>query len=182
MEEFLQRLKLIDHFTLELEVEKPVFVERMRQVVDPGNTSMLTASFDVFRSGNKEYKGDVDDNGFQIRRRRRFFDTNRNFALAKGTIRQKDNYLIVDTQVSSFSTFFLIFYIFLLVIYAIVIVSLFLTEESSQAMMISIPAILLHASFMIVIPYFVLRRSTQRMKYDLTRELHFIASSNQRPG
>ena len=50
MNEFLKKLKLIDHFTVELEVERYLFVDRLMSVVDPGDTGTLFSSFEGFGS------------------------------------------------------------------------------------------------------------------------------------
>jgi len=180
MKEFLRKVKLSDQFTVELEIERSVFVRRFMEMVEPGGTSRLTPSFEMFSSSKKEYRGSVSDYGFTIRRRRRLFDSIWNMAVAKGKWRQRDNHLVIDTEVSSFSNFFIVFYGLVLVIYAIVFSTVLFTETPNETFPFFIfPFLFLHAAFMLGIPYMMMRRSTQRMKYDLTRELHYIAANKK---
>ena len=68
---------------------------------------------------------------------------------------------------------------FLIVIYGIGFISLLFAgigEDGGEMMtLIGLPFLLLHAAFMFGIPYLVMRNSTKRMKYDLTREFHYLA-------
>ena len=110
MDEFLRKLRLKDNFAIELEVEKYFFVDRLTSVVDPGNTGILFSAFEGLSSSKKEYKGKVSDHGFEIRRRKRLFDMNMGSAIAKGQWRQKDDQLIIETEINSFNNFFIFFY------------------------------------------------------------------------
>jgi len=181
MTEFLRRIKLLDDFTVELEVERHVFVDRLMSIVDPGGTGTVLTSFEVFSSSRKEYKGKVGNDGFEIRRRKKMFDTNMSLAIAKGKWRQRENHLIVETEVNSFNNFFIFFYVVLIVIYGFAFMAMLLsengTDESNMGIAMGIPFLLVHAAFMFGIPYFLMRRSTNRMKYDLTREFHYLAAT-----
>jgi hypothetical protein len=179
MNEFLKKLKLIDHFTVELEVERYFFVDRLMSVVDRGDTGTLFSSFEGFSSSKKEYKGKVGDSGFEIRRRKRLFDMNMGAAIAKGKWRQRDNHLIIETEINSFNNFFIFFYGILIIIYGIGIISFLFAgsgeDGGNMFALIGLPFLLIHAAFMFGIPYMVMRNSTNRMKYDLTREFHYLA-------
>jgi len=175
MKEFLKKINLVDHFTIELNISKNEFFAALKEQVDEGSTSMMSVAFDVFSSGKNEYKGHVGFDDFKIRRRRRFFDTNMNFALATGTFRQKENTLIIETEINGFSGIMIPFYIFLIIFYAVFIVSFsydFNTDENAPGFVL--PFILIHAVFMFGLPYFIMRRSTRRMKHELEREFYFI--------
>jgi hypothetical protein len=41
MDEFLRKITLLDHFTIELDVERHVFVDRLASIVDPGCTGVI---------------------------------------------------------------------------------------------------------------------------------------------
>ena len=179
MNEFLKKLKLIDHFTVELEVERHLFVDRLMSVVDPGGTGTLFSAFEGLSSSNKEYKGKVSDNGFEIRRRKRLFEMNMGSAIAKGKWRQKDDQLIIETEINSFNNFFILFFVILIFIYGFGIIAALFAENAEGGnqlvTLIGIPFLLLHAAFMFGVPYMVMRNSTKRTKYDLTREFHYLA-------
>jgi hypothetical protein len=181
MDEFLRKIELLDNFTVELEVDRNVFVDRLMSIVDPGSTETIFTLFEGFGSNGMEYKGKVDNEGFEIRRRKKLFDSNINLAIAKGKWRQREDHLIVNTEVKSFNNFFIFFIIMAIVFYGFAFVAIFLsengTEESSLWMAISIPFLFVHAAFMLGIPSFIMRRSINRMKYDLTREFHYLAAT-----
>jgi hypothetical protein len=186
MDEFLKKIKLKDHFTVELEVERHLFVDRLMSVVDPGDTGTLFSAFEGLSSSKKEYKGKVSDNGFEIRKRKKLFDMNMIPAIAKGQWRQRDNHLIIDTEVSSFSNFYILFFVVLIVLYGVFFMGLLFSEDggdrNNMTKAIGLPFLLLHAAFMFGLPYMFMRNSTKRMKYDLTREFHYLAVAKQVSG
>lgn len=178
MKELLRRLKLIDHLTTEIEIQKNDFVTRFKENVDKGSTGFMAGTFDVFSSSKNEYKGYVGSESFKIKRRGRFFDVSSNLAVAKGTYRQKDNTLIIDTEINGFTGMMIPFYIFAIICYAIFItVFIFADNIEGNGAGFAIPFILIHASFMLGIPYLMMRRSTSRMKHELERELYYMTKS-----
>jgi hypothetical protein len=174
MKEFLKRLKLVSHFTLEIETEKSVFVGKLKANVDEGNTSVLFSIWEKFGSSKNEYKGTVEDGSFKIRRRRKLFDMNMNLAVVSGSYRQRDHILFIEAEVNGFHGVFIPFYIFLPIFYLVAIAAFLLSENASQ-MWFVLPFMLLHAVFMMGIPYFVMRRSVNRMKYEVERDFYFLA-------
>ena len=87
MKEFLKKIKLIDHFTTEVPLERSQFVSRFEKQVDYGDLDMFSDMFEVFSSSKNEYKGHVNNEGFKIKRRRKLFDMNS--AVASGEFRTK---------------------------------------------------------------------------------------------
>lgn len=177
MKEILKKLKLIGHQTTELEVSKNEFVSRFQQHVDQGSTSTLSSMFEAFSSGKNEYKGYVSSNGFRIRRKRKLFDMNMNFALATGEFRAKNNLLVITTEVNGFHGMMIPFYIFITIFYLIFILGFSFTafpEEGNGPMALAIPFVLVHAAFMYGMPYFIMRRSVSRMKHELEREFFYM--------
>ena len=166
------QLKLVDFFTTEIEIEKSDFVKRFKENVDAGGTGIMFSSFEIFSSGKNEFKGSVNHDGFKIRRRKKLFDMNMNMAVAEGIYRQKDNLLVIETEINSFHNFFILFYIFGIIFYVGMITTIFLGEDS-MPLFVS-PFILFHAVLMFGIPYYAMRRSTQRMKYELEREFFYM--------
>lgn len=172
MKEFLKRLKLIDYLTLTLPTEKTEFVNRLSEITDFGSSGMFSDAFDVFSSSKNEFKGQVDLNGFKLKRRRRFFDSNMNFTTANGTFKESNNQLTIETELNGFNNFFYIFYGFLILFYSIFIFSLLVNDNNIG--FIAIPFLLLHGAFMFALPYFIIRRSVKRLKYDLEREFFYL--------
>lgn len=172
MKEFLKRLKLIDSMTTNLQTSKIEFVNRLNEITDKGGIGIMSDTFDVFSSSKNEFKGQVDFENFKIKRRRRFFDTNMNFAVAKGTFIENNGLLIVETEINGFNNFFIVFYVLLIIFYSIFIFAL--SCDNINESFIAIPFLLLHGAFMFAIPYLVMRRSVKRLKYELEREFFYL--------
>ncbi len=177
MKEYLKKLKLVDQLTTEIEIERNQFVGRFKEHVDQGDTSIFSDIFDVFSSSKNEYKGNVNHAGFKIKRRRRFFDMNMGLAIATGKFHEKENTLVISTEINSFHGIMIPFYIFIAIFYLIFIFGfsfVAFTGESNGEVAFAIPFLLFHAAFMFGIPYFMMRRSTSRMKRELEREFFYM--------
>jgi pilus assembly protein TadC len=175
MKEFLIRLKLIEHLTSRLDISKISFVNRLSEITDRGDTGLLSDTFDVFSSSKNEFKGEVTFENFKIKRRRKFFNTNMSYAVANGTFLEHEGKLIVETEISGLTNYLIFFYGFLIVIYSIFILSFLLTGNKEG--FFALPFILLHAAFMFLVPYFLIRRSVKRLKYDLEREFFYLTKN-----
>lgn len=180
MKEFLKKLKLVDHLSTEIEIDQRQFVERLKEHVDHGNIGGFSTMFEAFSSGKNEYKGLVNFDGFKIKRKRRLFDANMGMAVATGNFQQKNQNLIISTEINGFSGLMIPFYIVITIFYLIFIAVLTLasfSEEADSTFAFAIPFILLHASFMFGIPYLMMRRSTTRMKHELEREFFYMTKN-----
>jgi len=171
MKAFLKKLNIIDNLQTELEIQKIDFVGTLRKHVDEDSTGIFSDMSDAFSSSKNEYKGAVTMNGFKIKRRRKFFDMNMNMAVAKGTYTQHGDKLIIDTEINGFHNMMIPFYIFCIIIYAVFIVGFMFGEG---APLFALPFLLIHGAFMMGIPYFIMRRSTKRLKYELEREFFYF--------
>lgn len=168
MKNILKRLKLYDNQTTTLPISRLEFVNRLNELVEEGSTSMVSDSFDAFDRSNKEFKGSIFEDSFKIKKRHKLFDFNLNSAVAFGTFVEKDNQLIIETKIRGVNAFFMIFYLLLLVVFPISMVSILRSE--SQDVQTSIILVLLQFVFMFGIPYLLLRMSTQRLKRDLEKQ------------
>ena len=101
--------------TTEVEIKQDVFFANFRSIVDEGSVSIFSSPFEVFSSSGNEYKGEVSYDRFKIRRKRKFYDTNMNFAVAKGSLRQEREKLIIETEINGFSEAMIPFYLFVLI-------------------------------------------------------------------
>ena len=172
MNDFLKRLKLIDYLTTTLQTDKTDFVNRLNKITDKGSTGMMSDTFDIFSSSNNEFKGYITPNNFKIKRRRRFFDTNMNSAIAYGTFSENNGQLTINTEINGFNNFFIFYYAFLIIFYSIFIFGFLIGQDGEG--LIAIPFILLHGTFMFCIPFFLMRRSVKRLKYELEREFFYL--------
>lgn len=174
-ESVLKRLKLVDHLVTEVAIDKKDFVERLKANVDAGSTSQFFASLEMFSSSKNEYKGLVTDEHFKIRRRRRLFDVRMSVAVAEGTFKARENLLVIESTIRGFNGIFIPFIVFALIFYLLFIVTFIFTDSPGIFRWLIIPLVMIHAFFMIGFPYFIMRRSISRMKYELERDFHYMA-------
>lgn len=176
MTNLLQKLKLIETIQFQLNTSKEEFIKSFKNNVDESDLGFSDSFFEALTSSKNEYKGTIDRHSFKIRRRRKFFDTNRNmFALAQGEFSEKESQLDLKIEIIGFHKSMKFFYGFILVFYVIFLLGFifsFSTNEDSIPLIV-LPFLLLHAVFMMGIPYFLMRRSVQNMKYELERDFHF---------
>jgi hypothetical protein len=182
VKDFLRKLKLIEDQTTILDTSKNEFVPKFKRSVDESDLGFFSDSFDVFSSSSNEYKGHVDFNGFKIKRRRRFFDTNMNWAVAKGEFINQNEKLIIKTEINGFSRILIPFIVFLLIFYLLFLGGFSYTlvrEGDAGESFVFLLFVIIHAAFMFGIPYIVMRRSTSRMKRELEREFYYIMQKSE---
>ncbi|SDK73500.1 hypothetical protein SAMN05421823_103413 [Catalinimonas alkaloidigena] len=173
---FLKKLGLVDSFSTKVAISQKEFVARLRKHVDEGNTSAFSGAFDVLSSSKNEYKGHVGRSEFKIKRRKRLFEVGMS-ALAKGTFRQSGEYVVIETEVDGFKRMMIPFYVIGFIMYSVFIFSmLFMDDGNGPGSFVFLPFILFHASLMFGMPYLMMRRSVKKMKYELEREFHYMAS------
>ena len=174
----LERLRLVDHLTTEIPIEKKDFVDRLTRNVDQGDIGTFLSAFEQFSSSKNEYKGTVTFDSFKIRRRRRLFDMNMNLAVAEGSFRQKENILVVEATITGFRRIFIPFLFFIAFFYVAFIISFIIsfTVSDTPGYMgwFLMPFIFIHAAMMLGIPYYMMRRGVSRMKYELERDFYYI--------
>jgi hypothetical protein len=176
MKEFLKRIKLIDYLTVNLELSKKDFVERLSSIVDEGEAEVFSNSLNIFSSSKNEFIGQVNSDGFKLKRRKRFFDININWAIAKGTLSENGGQLIINAEILGFANSMIFFYVFIIVVYSIGFISLFNSDEKNK-LIISL-FLLIHGVFMFSIPHLILRGSVKKLKYELEREFFFLTKNN----
>lgn len=169
---FLEKIKLIDYLNTELKIGKQQFVERLSSVVDEGSIGVFSNPFEAFSSSENEFKGHVTYDGFRIRRRRKFFDASMNIAIATGNFVEQDGSLKIKTVINGSTKVFIPFYIILIIFYSIFFVAISISKDNDSSW--AIPFLLLHASFMFGIPYFMMRRGVKRLKREIEREFFYL--------
>lgn len=175
MKAFLKKIRLVDNFTVKIETQKKDFVPKFQAHVDEGKTTGLFSNvFDILSSSENEFKGQVGYDYFEIKRKRKLFDSKASFAKALGTYRQDGEHLVIKTEVNGFSNMMIPFYVFVLIFY-IFFITMFFQGGGIGGNGIAIPFVLLHGLLMFGMPYFMMRRSTKRMKAALEREFYYIA-------
>jgi hypothetical protein len=171
MTEFLKKLKLIQPFSLSLNVTKQKFVSELSKITEPSELRVFSGYFEIFNSNNKEFKGKVSSSGFKIRRKFKMFDAKNTAAIAEGNYNEKEDRLIIEGTINGFHNFFYIYYGFLIIFYSIFIINTIMNDDIT---IFIFPFISLHGLAMFIIPYFVIRRSVNRLKYELEREFFYL--------
>jgi hypothetical protein len=175
MNDYLKKINLAQEINIELQISKSDFTKKFRENVDESNLGF--EPFEVFTSSKNEYKGNIENNRFELKKRRKLFDTNYSFAKATGIFVQETDKLIIKTLISGFQKKMLFFVGFLVFFYAIFLSSIFLADDNAPKFFI-LPFLLFHAALMLGIPYFMMRRSVKRMIYDLERDFHYWVTKN----
>ena len=175
MDTILRKLKLIENFNTELEIEKGEFIEKLRLQVDPSGLGLFSNLEDLFSSSKNDFKGYVGRDYFEIKKKKRFFDMNNNFSIVKGTCTQNGNKLIVNAEIKGFNKALIPFLIIIPIFYLLIItIFLILYIVDNDVPLFILPFILFHGLFMIGIPYFIYRRSVKNMAKELEKEFFYL--------
>lgn len=176
MDDLLQKLKLTQQVDFILDTNKETFIQCFKKNVDDSDLSFSDSLFEAFKGSKNEYKGNITRHSFQLRRRQKLFDSNKKmFALVYGEFFEKESQLIINTKITGFHKSMKFMYAFILTIYVIFLIgfALSFSKSSDPIPLFALPFLLLHAALMLGIPYLLMRRSVQRMKYELQRDFHF---------
>ena len=168
MRKFLERVGIIDHLVIDLDIEKNEFFRKLRNHVEIG--SVKSSFLEPFEKSNQSFKGEVWQSGFKIRRKRRFFDTNYSNAIVTGDVSQKNEKTQVNLEINGFNKvvyFFLGFLLFFFLIFVLMI-------GFDNFPLLILPLILLQGLFMLGIIFFVMRSQTSKLKRDMEKELYYI--------
>lgn len=172
MKDLLRKLKLVDNLTTDLEMSRAQFVENMSSITDSGSIGMFSDIFEPFSFSKNELKGQINFDGFKIKRRRRFFDNNLNMAIANGTINERNGHLTIEAEINGFNNFYYLIYMLLLVCYSIFIFGVIKSDSKNEFFAILI--FLLFGALMFSIPCLLMIRSVKSLKSKLEREFFFL--------
>ncbi len=174
MKDFLVTLKLVQFLQIELEVDKADFVKILKSNVDLGSTSRMFSGFEAFSSSKNEFKGNVSAIGFELRKRRRFFDMNgAAMAVAKGKFTQRGEKLIIDCEVNGYHWFMGVILGVLILFYVFMGIGIMAAGDGLDTFF-AVPFIIVHGLFMMGIPYFIMRMGVRKTHRELERELYFM--------
>ena len=182
MENFLRNIKLIDEFSMTLPISKSDFVSGLRSHVDEGTIDgLFDGAFEGLSSSENLFKGLVDHNGFKIRKRRRFLERKFSFTKAIGNFREQGNALIVNTKLVAWSNFMILYYVLVTGFYVFFIGMFFntLASDGQEFDLFFIGFLIVHALFMYILPYVMMKRSLTSIKKDVEREFHYIVSKSK---
>jgi hypothetical protein len=176
MDKLLEKYKLIDYHTTELEIDKMEFVKRLRKAVDEGSTGAIGNPFEAFSSSDNDFIGQVTSDKFEFRRRRKMFEPKVRMAYVTGKYVQERDRLIITSKIYGIGKALKVFFIAIAGFYLLfTILILFASTTDSDFPFFIALFIIPHAALMFGIPFFMARYAVRRMKKDLEREFHYIA-------
>ena len=174
----LKRLGLVDHLEFVLDTDRHALAERLSLNVENDQSDFS----DLFSSSKCEYKGNVTANGFSIRRRKRWFDTSPAFCKVNGVFQDVGNnngQVRVSVEINAFSGRVRLMTILIGIFYGVAIcATLGFGIFKDPKALFGLLGVVIHGFLMVGILYLVLRKSTRRMKYDIERDLFYIAHSS----
>ena len=168
---FAKRLGLVDDFTIEVDLTKGEFVEKLNGIVAQGNGFRLSNGGEGAGHRRLIYKGIVEGDRFRIKRIRRFLDPHSNMATAEGNIRESNGWTRLDVKISGLTPLFLAFYYFLFFVY---FGGIFYLMFKNHQVIFSAPVLIAQGIVMAAFPYIIMRRSVERLRYDLEREFFYL--------
>lgn len=177
MDKILEKIKLIEFLTTELDIEQSKFVTLLKENIAPSDLGMFSDTSDLLSFNTYNHKGQVNFDGFKIKRRRRIFDMAINFAIAEGKFQQIGSKLIIETKITGVSKLIIPFFILIILLYVFIIGDFLITTDYKEDLTNSILVFLffiLHGFLMLGIPYFMMRKGVKNMKYELNREFHYL--------
>ena len=71
MNDYLKKIKLAQEINIELQISKSDFTKKFRENVDESDLGF--EPFEVFTSSKNEYKGNIENNRFELKKRRKLF-------------------------------------------------------------------------------------------------------------
>jgi hypothetical protein len=167
MKEFFRKIGLVEQIKIELPVQRAEFISELKVHVDEPRTEL----FEVFSNSRNDYKGKVEGDTFDIKKRRRLFDSRLSFARAIGRITAREDGIVIEVELIGYSVLIIPFFVFLFAIYGFAIISVLFRGVE---FLWTIPLIVIHAAFMIGIPYVVMRKSITRIHHNIERDFFFM--------
>ncbi|KMQ65403.1 hypothetical protein ACM46_05755 [Chryseobacterium angstadtii] len=174
MSSFYKSIGLYDRFNIDIEMHKPDFIESLKKITYKTNTTFISLVPDNGIPTRFEYRGEIKEDYFLIKRRLYFFDTNVIVPVIKGRFSQQESKKTLINIELFPSKIHMISLTFLSILLLIIILNInYLLQENAELMFSSfIPLIL------VISHYFTLKACIKRGRYDFEREIHFLAQNN----
>lgn len=172
MNSFFKKQKLVESLSLTLNCDKATFVEKFHQNVELSNLSF--SFFEVFSSGSKLYKGNIQNSTFKIQKKQQLFNNKKQSAVANGKIIEGINNIKIDLEINAITPKIKFFFGVITCFYLLFILIIsFASLSNSSFPFFLLPMLFFHACFMIVIVFFGLKASVKNFKQEIEREFHF---------
>lgn len=172
MESFLRKYKLIDTLSLKLNCDKTTFIEKFKENVEPSNLSF--SPFEVFSGGSKLYKGNLQNSTFKIQKKQQLFNNRQSNPIASGKITEGINDLKINIEINGITPLMKFFFGFVVFFYLIGFsIFLLVSLNTDNFPFFPIPFLILHAVFMLGVPFYIIRSSVRNFKQEIEREFHY---------
>ncbi|WP_373060068.1 hypothetical protein [Zunongwangia sp. H14] len=162
MKNILNILGLKTSLKLKLDSERIEFIKFMEEDIKPDQLIF----FDIFDGNEKKYYGNIDQNGFKLRRNTRSLFPESQFTRAIGKISGGNNYTELDISIIGWNWFVIIFLIFMGLIFGLSLNDIISTKSYGVLIML-IPVFL----FFLLVLIFNMRKGVRRFEKFLKAEL-----------
>ena len=171
MNDFFKKIKLIQTFSIVIPMERIEFVKLCRQKIERKEDSISTMLMEYFTKRKHKYVGIVEHKGISIRKRKTFFSFSKNSCLIKGTFREKNNLLYLETEIKGFSNNVIIVYLSI-VLLALYYVGYNLFFKSPDPLFSIISALILQAVLLFGVPYFIIKLRIKGIKAEFEQDIY----------
>ncbi|MGL4598769.1 MAG: hypothetical protein ACRCYO_14730 [Bacteroidia bacterium] len=167
----LEKLRIKQEFTHTSSLSKAEFLEKFAHFVHRGTSSyfMFMAYYQTASSPQKKLRGELNNQGFEVRRIKRFwvFTTDQYFALATGTFHEIEGKFSIEVCINGLHWMFII---------ALIVMILILTQSVFFLAAFSLPFFLV-AILTCCIWLFQIRESNRILKEEL-EDTFFMIEKN----
>ncbi|WGH75647.1 hypothetical protein P8625_00350 [Tenacibaculum tangerinum] len=171
----LEKYKLSKTFETELNVEKEVFINEIKQMTQKGYYTPFLIMLDIVKSENKKYIGDINSKNFKIRERFTLDNSLiNNFATVKSEFHTKDDILKVKTTIQGmemlpFILRVILFGIYLLMMLLLVIEILIPPIQTDIDIAYILPSVFvtIFVGFLTYFPYRIAKKNVVNKKNDI---------------
>jgi hypothetical protein len=181
IKEVCQKINLIEHLKLELNIEMLDFFKKFDICVDEGEIGFGDGSFEQFSKSNNKYIGEVKFGSFKIRRKRKLFERYIYYPHLEGIYERDGDKTIIDITINGVHRNVKFTFVVIIIFMAILIPNIYsaILKKSNYASSFLF-GILLVLCIFLIISILQLRSRVKAEKYDIERELYYIANKNKK--
>jgi pilus assembly protein TadC len=170
MTDFLKQIGLHDQFQITLPVSKSDFSKILLANLDKPQPGF----FDLFSSSKNLYKGKIEIDSFEIKRKRKWFDSSARHLTVYGKFSSYHEQLTIDIELKPFKYALIPLAIALLIFYVAAFSVILIGEVPLPTKLLVGGFIIVHAIFMFSIPYVIFKKALRNTRYEIERDLHFM--------
>lgn len=165
----LLRIGLEENLNMNFNLSNEDFQDKLLKNIDSDIGFNL---FEQFSSSENDYIGLVNQNNFTLRRRRQLFDFNYPFTKFTGTYEENISSTNVILKITFRSFFLILISLFLIFGYSFAIGDLLFNQTDEKLLILFL--LIIHATFMFSIFYFIFKNQIKRSKKNIERDLFFM--------